>query len=69
MNAYNFDRSTTSAKTLANASEVVARVIVEVAGNDLSTKLGNSSVTLSSIRSLALARLQRNLKISNVPNA
>jgi hypothetical protein len=69
MNAYNFDRSTTSAKTLANASEVVARVIVEVAGNDLSNKLGNSSVTLSSIRSLALARFQRNLKISNVPNA
>lgn len=68
MNAYNFDRSMTSAKTLANASEIVARVIISVAGNDISNKMGSSSVTLTSLRSLALARFQRNLKITNATN-
>ncbi len=62
LTAYQFDRSKTSAKTLANASELVARVIMNVAGNDLSTKMGNSNVTLSSLRALALARIQKNSK-------
>jgi hypothetical protein len=62
MNAYQFDRSKTSTKTLANASELVARVILNIAGNDLSNKMGNSTITLSSLRSLALARIQKNTK-------
>jgi hypothetical protein len=68
MNAYNFDRSMTSAKTLANASEIVARVIIGVAGNDISNKMGSGSVTLTSLRSLAMARFQRNLRITTMSN-
>lgn len=66
MNAFQFEKSKLTTMTLANASELVARVMVNIAGNDLSNKMGNSTITMSSLRSLALARFQRNLKISNV---
>lgn len=66
MTEFEFSKSQVTTRTLANASEVVARVMLNVAGNDLSNKMGNSTITLTSLRSLALARIQRNLKISNV---
>lgn len=66
MNDFQYEKSKVTTNTLANASEVVARVVLNIAGNDLSNKMGNSTITLTSLRSLALARFQRNLKISNV---
>lgn len=66
MNAFQFDKSKLTTLTLANASEVVARVILNIAGNDISNRMGNSTITLTSLRSLALARFQSNLKVTNV---
>lgn len=50
-----------SLKTLGNAADVVAQTIVAIAGNDISNKLGATSITLNSIRALSLARMQRHL--------
>lgn len=54
-------KATESVVTLGNASEVIAKTIVAIAGNDISNRLGASTITLNSIRGLALARIQRKL--------
>jgi ribosomal protein S5 len=47
--------------TLGNAADVVARVILNIAGNDISTKLSGTNMTMNSVKELALARFNLNL--------
>lgn len=64
MNITELDKAKQSMKTLGNAADLVAKVIINIAGNDISNKLGASSITLSSVRGVAFARLQKNLVTS-----
>lgn len=48
-----------SAITVGNAAELVANVITEIAGNDISNTVNNSPVTRDMVRSLVIVRLQR----------
>lgn len=66
MTGFQVEKAETSAIVLANASELVARVMLNIAGNDLSNKMGLSTITMSSLRSLALARFQKNLNLTSV---
>lgn len=60
------DKALASVKTLGNAADVVAKTIINIAGNDISSKLGASSITLNSLRALVLARVQRKLTPATV---
>lgn len=51
----------TSVITLGNAAEVISRVLLNVAGNDISTKLNGENMTMASIKDLAFARFNFNL--------
>lgn len=61
MNIQEREKALASVKTLGNAADVVAKTIINIAGNDISTKLGASNITLASVRAVVLARLQRKL--------
>lgn len=65
MNQYDQAKLDTTQQTLANASELVAVVINNIAGNEISNKMGPSTITLSSLRNLALTRFQNLLKFGN----
>lgn len=48
--------------TLGNATEVVSRVIINIAGNDISNRLSAvGNITLDAIRDLAVARFNLEL--------
>lgn len=47
--------------TLGNAAEVVSRVIANIAGNDISSRLNGCQITLDSVKDLAMAKFQQNL--------
>lgn len=61
MNIQEKEKAARSMVTLGNAADIVAKTIINIAGNDISSKLGASSITLKSIRALSLARMQRKL--------
>lgn len=61
MNVQEREKALVSVKTLGNAADVVAKTIINIAGNDISNKLGASTVTLNSVRGLVLARIQRKM--------
>lgn len=47
-----------SSVVLANAIEVIARVVSEIAGNDISNSLNGSRITTDVIQSIALQTLK-----------
>lgn len=51
----------TTVTTLGNAAEVISRVMVNIAGNDISTNLNGNHITLNAIRDLSMARMNLNL--------
>lgn len=54
------ERARKSAVSLANASELAARIIAHVAGNDVSDSLNGSRITQTTLRALAQSRFKRN---------
>jgi len=56
-------KAVNSAITLANAAELAAHVIIDVAGNDISNSINGSPITLSQLRNIALSRIQQKLKL------
>lgn len=52
--------------TLATAADIVANVVQATAGNNVGPALKGQPVTLDMIRSLAMARIQRNLSAHKV---
>lgn len=59
-----FQQTEKSIATLGNACELAARVIVEVAGNDISNSINGTNLTLDLVSKTALARFQKNLRLS-----
>ena len=57
----NRDKVESSVNTLGNAADVIARVILNIAGNDISSKLHGGNMTLDSVKDLALAKINLNL--------
>ena len=51
-----------SVTTLANAVELVAHTITNIAGNDISNSINNNKITMQAIRALATARFHRLLE-------
>lgn len=51
----------TSVCTIGNAADVIARVILNISGNDISSRVGGNNITLKSIKELAIARINLNL--------
>jgi hypothetical protein len=47
--------------TLGNAAEVVSRVIANIAGNDISSRLNGSQITLDSVKDLVMTKFHLNL--------
>ena len=51
---------------LANGVELVANIITEIAGNDISNSINNDNITLQKIRCLAASRFELKLGEQNV---
>jgi hypothetical protein len=51
----------TTVTAIGNAVEVVSRVIVNIAGNDISSNYNGEHITLDTVRDLAVARINANL--------
>lgn len=51
--------------TVANATDLGAKIILSVVGNDVSDTLNGSRVSMESLRALGQARFKRNLESSN----
>ncbi|MBN22759.1 MAG: hypothetical protein CL678_15850 [Bdellovibrionaceae bacterium] len=51
--------------TLANATELTARVIADVVGGDLASEVGDEPVTSESMCGVITAKLQNNIANSN----
>ena len=64
MASIELEKAKKSTVTLANATELVSQIVLNIAGNDISDSLSGSTVTLNTIRSLAQARIQSNLKLN-----
>lgn len=72
MNSFDIERFKTSVTTLANASELVAHVMIKVSGNDLSSTIGSTSDPKSltpigkmdMFRAFAQTRFQKNLNLA-----
>jgi hypothetical protein len=56
------ERVKTSAMILANASELVAHVITNIAGNDIGNAINGNRISMQTMRSLAIARFHRLLE-------
>ena len=56
-----FNRQKQSALVLANAAELVAGVIKEIAGNDISTAINGNKVTAEIIHSIAMQRMMKKI--------
>ena len=54
-------RTRESSIPLANGVELVANIITEIAGNDISSRINNDSITLQKIRCLAASRFELKL--------
>ena len=54
-----------SVVTLSCATELVARVVSEVMGNDVGDSINNVPVTLAATSDLAVSRFQKTLNINN----
>jgi hypothetical protein len=52
--------------TVGLGAELVARVVAEVAGNDISNTINNVPATLPVIGQIATARFQADLKLNKV---
>jgi uncharacterized protein involved in propanediol utilization len=52
-----FKRQKISALVLANAGELVAGVIKDIAGNDISTSINGNKLTTDLIQSIAMQRM------------
>ncbi len=50
--------------TTAVASELVAAVVMNIAGNDISNQLNNSPVTRKLVSQMAVSQIRSNLKVS-----
>lgn len=64
MASVEIEKTQKSIVTLANASELSAQIIIHIAGNDISDSLSGSVVTLNTLRNIAQARFQSNLKLN-----
>ena len=63
----NIDKLERSAATLTNAAELVSRVILEIAGNDISNTIPGQPATMEVLTNIALSRIQRHTRISELP--
>lgn len=63
----NIDKLERSAATLTNAAELVSRVILEIAGNDISNTIQGQPATMEVLTNIALSRIQRHTRISELP--
>lgn len=64
MESVELEKAKKSVVTLANAAELSAQIVLNVAGNDISNRLSGSAVTLNMLRDLTQARFQNNLKLN-----
>lgn len=55
------ERARVSAVTLGNSVDLISRVVKELAGNDISSSLNDTSLTLEGIRCLVVSRMRINL--------
>lgn len=55
------ENETRTAVTLANAGELTANIIKEIAGNDVSNSLNNNVITRDLIVNMACRRINANL--------
>lgn len=58
----NLERSKASSITLSNASEIVSKVIQQIAGNDISNTINGSKINNEVICSLTCNRIVSNLE-------
>lgn len=56
-----------STATLANATELATRVILEIAGNDISNSISGEPATMEVLNNIVLGRIQRQTRISELP--
>lgn len=56
-------KAVNSAVVVANAAELAAHVIKNVAGNDISDSLNGSTVTMATVRDIAISRIRQSLKL------
>ena len=56
-----------STATLANATELATRVILEIAGNDISNSISGEPATMEVLNNIVLGRIQRQTRISEIP--
>ena len=54
-------RTRNSSVPLANGVELVANIITEIAGNDISNSINDDNITLQKIRCLAASRFELKL--------
>lgn len=59
------DRQIINATVLANAGELVAGVIKQIAGNDISNSLNGSKITSDVIQGLAYQRITKTIQQQN----
>ena len=59
------ERQTRSGVTLANAAEITANIIRDIAGNDISTSINGATATAGIIQTIAIQRIGRNLEKRN----
>jgi len=59
-----YEKARKSVTTLANATELAAQVIINIAGNDISNTIGGSPLGMNTIRAMAQARFQDKLKLN-----
>jgi hypothetical protein len=57
-----YDAVARSAVVLANAGELTAGIISNIAGNDISNSINGSRITSSIIQSLLMQRIHKNLE-------
>lgn len=55
-------RNDITAKTLANAAELITRIVSNTAGNDVSTSLGGDRLTNDVLRSMIFQRISENIE-------
>lgn len=58
----NIEKVRQSSIVLGNAAELVASIVTEIAGNDISSSINGSTITRSAIGSLAMQRINKKLE-------
>lgn len=64
MDGLNYESQKISVATLANAGALVAAVVTEIAGNDISNSLNGTSVTSDIVQTLASQRIIKQLELN-----